>query len=91
MREKKTWQQNDSLKCYYQFGKSRLILYIAKNSDVFPGKKSKLSRENIRERRKRGEVREVKHSGTVFWGNALMHGCFWLQPCNNTKAHCSRL
>lgn len=58
---------------------------------MFTGKQSKLFREDIRERKRLGEVKEVKRSGTAFWGSALMHDCFWLQPCNNTKVHCSRL
>lgn len=77
--------ESESLKCscpYY-------VLYRTKHSKVFPRKQLKLSRKDIREKKRLGEVREVKHSGTARQSNVLIHSCLWLQLCNSTTVHCS--
>lgn len=68
------------------FNKLGVGLYNSKYLNVFPGKKSKLSRDDNRERKRVGDVREVRHPGTALQSSTLIQNCLWLWPYNSIKA-----
>lgn len=81
--------ESAGFKCSCLILRLAYVLYDTMHSYVVPWKQLKLSRKDLRERKRLGEVREVKHSGSVLQSRVLFQGCLWLQPCNSTSARCS--